>query len=123
MSSKFSRSLWIAALMILVVVILAACAPAPTPAPTAAPPTAAPAPTSAPVATAATQPTAAPQPTTAPTAAPTKAPKPLVIGYTESKTGTQQVASQKQSQGLNLWLDDVKKAGGIKLKDGTVYMP
>ena len=113
MPSKFSRSLWIAALMILVVVILAACAPAPTPAPTAAPPTAAPAPISAPVATSAPQ----------PTAAPAKAPKPLVIGYTESKTGAQQVASQKQSQGLNLWLDDVKKAGGIKLKDGTVYMP
>jgi ABC-type branched-subunit amino acid transport system substrate-binding protein len=105
MPSKFSRSLWIAALMILVVVILAACAPAPTPAPTAAPPTAAPA------------------PTTAPTAVPTKAPKPLVIGYTESKTGAQQVSSQKQTQGLNLWLDDVTKAGGIKLKDGTVYLP
>ena len=58
------------ALTLIVLIALAACAPAPTPAPTAAPPTAAPAqPTAAPA-----QPTAAPKPTTAPTAAPTAAP-------------------------------------------------
>ena len=51
------------ALTLVVLIALAACAPAPTPAPTAAPPTAAP-----------VQPTAAPKPTTAPTAAPTTAP-------------------------------------------------
>ncbi|OGO38949.1 MAG: hypothetical protein A2Z03_05755, partial [Chloroflexi bacterium RBG_16_56_8] len=49
--------------------------------------------------------------------------KKLLIGFTASQTGAQQVASQKQTEGLQLWLDDVKKAGGIKLKDGTVYMP
>jgi branched-chain amino acid transport system substrate-binding protein len=46
-----------------------------------------------------------------------------MIGYTASQTGAQQVSSQKQIEGLQLWLDDVKKAGGIKLKDGTVIMP
>ena len=89
-------------LTLLVLVILAACAPAPTPVPTAAPPT------------------AAPQATSAPKAA---EPKKLLVGFTASQTGAQQVASQKQTEGLQLWLDDVKKAGGIKLKDGTVYMP
>ncbi len=123
MLNKTPRLLWIAALLI-ALVILAACAPAPAPAPTAAPPTAAPAaPTTAPAPTSAPAPTVAPLPTTAPTAAPAKAPQPLLIGYTESKTGAQQLASKKQVEGLNLWLDDVKKAGGIKLKDGTVYMP
>jgi ABC-type branched-subunit amino acid transport system substrate-binding protein len=101
-------------LTLLAIALLIGCAPAPTPAPTAAPPTA------APVATTAPAPTTA---AAAPTAAPTTAPKRLLIGYTESKTGAQQVASQKQSEGLNLWLDNVKKAGGIKLKDGTSYLP
>lgn len=96
---KISRILWI---VVLVAAILAACAPAPTPAPTPAPPTAAPKPTEAPVA---------------------KEPKKLLLGFTASQTGAQQVASKKQIEGLQLWLDDVKKAGGIKLKDGTVYMP
>ncbi len=148
---RTNRWIWIG-MIVLVMAVLAACSPAPTPVPTAAPPTAAPkpttapAPTTAPVAAATTAPTAAataaPKPTTAPTTAATTAAsssassasssassaapanaKTLTIGYTESKTGAQQVASQKQTEGLNLWLDDVKKAGGIKLKDGTVYMP
>jgi ABC-type branched-subunit amino acid transport system substrate-binding protein len=55
------------------------------------------------------------------TAAP--APKTLTIGFTESKTGSQNVASKKQTEGINLWVDEVTKAGGIKLKDGTVLMP
>lgn len=122
---RMVRVLWIA---LFVVTILAACA-APTPAPTAAPPTAAPKPTEAPKPTATTPPqaTAAPAPTTAP--APTAAPKPpaeakkLLLGFTASQTGAQQVASKKQIEGLQLWLDDVKKAGGIKLKDGTTYLP
>jgi len=121
---KISRALWIS--VILATLILTACAPAPTPAPTAAPPTTAPKPTEVPKPTEAAKPTTAPQATTAPTAAPTAAPKPpksLLIGYTASQTGAQQVASQKQIEGLQLWLDDVKKAGGIKLKDGTVFMP
>jgi branched-chain amino acid transport system substrate-binding protein len=97
--SRKSRALWIS--LILVLLVAAACAPAPqaTPAP---------------------QPTQAAQPTQAPKPA---EPKKLVIGFTASQTGAQQVASKKQIEGLQLWLDDVKKAGGIKLKDGTVYMP
>jgi branched-chain amino acid transport system substrate-binding protein len=120
--SKFPRLLWIGVLLI--VLILTACA-APTAAPTSAPPTKAPAPaaTTAP----ATAPTTAPAvaPTTAPAAAtkPPVAAKKLLVGFTASQTGAQQVASKKQVEGLQLWLDDVNKAGGIKLKDGTVYMP
>ncbi len=104
--------------------ILVACA-APTAAPTSAPPTKAPAPvtTSAPAATSApSAATKAPEPTKA-AAAPAGPAKKLLIGFTASQTGAQQVASKKQVEGLQLWLDDVKKAGGIKLKDGTVYMP
>ncbi|MBI3537340.1 MAG: amino acid ABC transporter substrate-binding protein [Chloroflexi bacterium] len=98
-----NRKLFLMLALILVLsAISVACAPAPAPAATSAP--------------AATQAPAA-------TAAPTKAPKTLLVGFTESKTGAQNVASKKQVEGLNLWLDTVKKAGGIKLKDGTVYIP
>jgi ABC-type branched-subunit amino acid transport system substrate-binding protein len=50
-------------------------------------------------------------------------PKTIVIGFTASQTGAQNVASEKQIEGLQLWLDDVTKAGGIKLKDGSTVMP
>ena len=132
MHNRTFRLLGTFALLILVLAIIAACAPAPTPAPTAAPPTKAPASSSAaPASSASSAASSAPASSSvasvAPTAVPpTKAPavaKPLLIGFTESKTGAQQVSSQKQTQGLNLWLDDVTKAGGIKLKDGSVYMP
>ena len=49
--------------------------------------------------------------------------KTLSIGFTNSQTGAQQVASTKQTEGIKLWVDQVTKAGGIKLKDGTVLMP
>ena len=49
--------------------------------------------------------------------------KTVVIGFTASQTGAQNVASNKQTEGIKLWVDDVKKAGGIKLKDGTVLTP
>jgi ABC-type branched-subunit amino acid transport system substrate-binding protein len=63
--------------------------------------------------------------TTAPGASPSQAAvtKNLVIGFTASQTGAQNVASNKQTEGIKLWVDDVTKAGGIKLKDGTVLMP
>src|SRR5262245_12805991 len=71
--------------------------------------------------------TAAPSaaPSAAGTAAATAAaaPKTLNIGFTNSQTGAQQVASQKQTKGIKLKVDQVTKAGGIKLKDGTVLMP
>jgi len=64
-------------------------------------------------------------PSAAPSAA-TNAPtvtKTLNIGFTNSQTGAQRVASTKQTEGIKLWVDQVTKAGGIKLKDGTVLMP
>lgn len=56
-------------------------------------------------------------------ATPSPAAKQLIIGFTASQTGAQNVASNKQTEGIKLWVDDVKKAGGIKLKDGTVLLP
>src|SRR5438067_11196578 len=56
-------------------------------------------------------------------AAPAAVTKTLNVGFTNSQTGAQQVASQKQTEGIKLWVDQVTKAGGIKLKDGTVLMP
>ena len=50
-------------------------------------------------------------------------PQKITLGFTASQTGAQNVASQKQIEGLQLWLADVQKAGGIKLKDGSVVMP
>ncbi len=43
----------------------------------------------------------------------------VVIGYTASKTGKQEVPSRGQTRGLELWLDQVNKEG-VKLEDGTV---
>ncbi len=45
--------------------------------------------------------------------------KQLVIGFTTSQTGRFNVESVRQKNGLQLWMDDVNKAGGIKLSDGT----
>lgn len=56
-------------------------------------------------------------------ATPAPVAKTLIIGFTASQTGAQNVASNKQTEGIKLWVDDVKKAGGIKLKDGTVLLP
>src|SRR5512135_1936033 len=42
-----------------------------------------------------------------------------VIGFTASKTGSLNVESTRQTNGLNLWIKQVNEAGGIKLKDGT----
>jgi ABC-type branched-subunit amino acid transport system substrate-binding protein len=60
--------------------------------------------------------------TAAPSAGTTSTgPKKLIIGFTTSQTGSLNKESKEQIQGLQLWLDDVKKAGGIKLKDGATY--
>jgi ABC-type branched-subunit amino acid transport system substrate-binding protein len=45
--------------------------------------------------------------------------KNLVIGFTTSQTGALNVESTRQKDGLQLWIDDVNKDGGIKLSDGT----
>ena len=44
----------------------------------------------------------------------------LVIGYTASNTGSLNVSSVRQGNGLKLWMDQVNQAGGIKLSNGTV---
>ncbi|MEW5940472.1 MAG: amino acid ABC transporter substrate-binding protein [Chloroflexota bacterium] len=86
--------------------VLAACAPKPTP--TAAPP-----PTQKPTQAAATEEPTATQP-------PVPVEKTITIGFTSSLTGSQEVSSKRQVAGLNLWLQQVNEAGGVKLSDGTV---
>jgi ABC-type branched-subunit amino acid transport system substrate-binding protein len=70
---------------------------------------------------------APPEATTAPEAEPTAPPeqpageeKTVVIGFTTSQTGSQNVASVRQVDGLMLWMNEVNDAGGIQLSDGTV---
>ena len=53
----------------------------------------------------------------------TSGPKTLKIGFTASQTGAQELTSKRQVEGIKLWADQVAKAGGIKLKDGTVLTP
>ncbi len=45
--------------------------------------------------------------------------KTIVIGYTVSQSGSLNVESVRQQNGLELWVKDVNDAGGIKLSDGT----
>ena len=51
---------------------------------------------------------------------PAMAEKTVVIGFTSSLTGKQEVSSKRQVNGFTLWMDQVNAAGGIKLSDGTV---
>lgn len=98
----FHKSLAPVALALIISILLGACKATPTPTP--APPT----PTKAPVAT------------EAPTATPTPREITIVIGFTESQTGSLNVPSVRQAKGLRLWMDQVNAAGGIRLSDGTV---
>jgi len=59
------------------------------------------------------------QPPAAPPATESVA-KILTVGYTTSQTGSYNVSSTRQVNGLNLWMKEVNDAGGIKLSDGTV---
>jgi branched-chain amino acid transport system substrate-binding protein len=68
-------------------------------------------------------------PTEEPQAAETEEPKSeepmgeevtVVIGFTSSLTGNQEVSSKRQVNGFQLWLDQINEAGGITLSDGTV---
>ncbi|MFZ1398227.1 MAG: amino acid ABC transporter substrate-binding protein, partial [Candidatus Promineifilaceae bacterium] len=43
----------------------------------------------------------------------------IVIGFTASQTGSQNVSSTRQVNGLNLWMSELNAAGGIALSDGT----
>lgn len=102
MNHRFLKML---ALLLLASMLLGACAPQVTEAPAAAP-TEAPA-TGAPATEAPAQPAAAEEQT-------------VVIGFTSSLTGSQEVSSKRQVAGFNLWMDQINDAGGIKLSDGTV---
>ena len=44
----------------------------------------------------------------------------VVIGFTSSLTGAQEVSSKRQVNGFLLWMNQVNEAGGITLSDGTV---
>jgi ABC-type branched-subunit amino acid transport system substrate-binding protein len=57
---------------------------------------------------------ATPAPTEAQTA------KTVTIGFTTSQTGSLNVESTRQTNGLKLWMDQVNQAGGVKLADGTM---
>ncbi|MBM4422032.1 MAG: hypothetical protein FJ030_01405 [Chloroflexi bacterium] len=106
------KLLTLISLLAITALTLAACGTSATPAATEAPP-----PTTAP------QPTAeepAAQPTEAPTAVPPPAPVTLTIGFTSSLTGSQEVSSKRQVNGLNLWMQQINDAGGLVLADGTV---
>jgi ABC-type branched-subunit amino acid transport system substrate-binding protein len=56
---------------------------------------------------------------TQPTAAAEAKAKSILIGFTASQTGKLNVEAIRQINGLNLWVEQVNKAGGIKLPDGT----
>jgi branched-chain amino acid transport system substrate-binding protein len=58
------------------------------------------------------------EPTTAPEASAEE--KTMVIGFTTSQTGSYNVSSLRQVNGLRLWMDEVNGAGGVTLSDGTV---
>ena len=44
----------------------------------------------------------------------------VVIGFTSSLTGAQEVSSKRQVNGFLLWMNQVNEAGGLTLSDGTV---
>ncbi len=44
----------------------------------------------------------------------------VVLGFTASQTGKYAKESKEQVQGIQLWLQDLEKKGGLKLPDGTV---
>jgi len=46
--------------------------------------------------------------------------KTVIIGFTASQTGKLNVEGMRQINGLNLWIEQVNAAGGVKLADGTV---
>ncbi|MHB9072673.1 MAG: amino acid ABC transporter substrate-binding protein [Desulfobaccales bacterium] len=45
--------------------------------------------------------------------------KTILIGFTASQTGKFNVEAIRQINGLNLWMEQVNAAGGIKMPDGT----
>ncbi len=96
-------------LLIVMGALLTACGSSETPAEPAAP--------AADTAPAASDSTAAEEPAAAEPAAPEETT--LMIGFTTSQTGKQNVSSTRQVNGLMLWMDQVNEAGGLELSDGT----
>ncbi len=43
----------------------------------------------------------------------------VVIGFTSSLTGSQEVSSKRQVNGFLLWMNQINEAGGVTLGDGT----
>lgn len=43
----------------------------------------------------------------------------VTIGFTSSLTGSMEVSSKRQVNGLTLWMDQINAAGGVPLSDGT----
>ena len=43
----------------------------------------------------------------------------VVIGFTASQTGTLNIESARQVNGLTLWIEEVNRSGGVTLADGT----
>jgi ABC-type branched-subunit amino acid transport system substrate-binding protein len=92
-------------LLLTLVFIAAQCAPAPTEPP-------------APAAPAEEEMAATQVPEEEPVPAPTA--QTVVVGFTTSQTGSYNVSSTRQVNGLQLWMEHVNDAGGIELSDGTV---
>jgi ABC-type branched-subunit amino acid transport system substrate-binding protein len=94
--------------LVAVTLLAAACAsPTPAPAPTQPPP---------PPAQATSE---EPMPTEMPTEAPMQEVT-LSIGFTTSQTGSLNVESVRQEDGLKLWMDQVNNAGGIQVGNSMV---
>ncbi len=53
-------------------------------------------------------------------AAPAATTRTVTIGFTASQTGSLNVESTRQINGLNLWIEQVNAGGGVKLPDGSV---
>jgi ABC-type branched-subunit amino acid transport system substrate-binding protein len=51
---------------------------------------------------------------------PTMEEQTVVVGFTSSLTGSQEVSSKRQVNGFNLWMEQVNEVGGVTLSDGTV---
>ena len=80
------------------------------------------APTEEPASPAPVEPAAPAEPATAEPAAPAEpvmVEKTVVIGFTSSLTGNQEVSSKRQVNGFLLWMNQVNEAGGVTLSDGT----
>ena len=135
-----AKSFPLIAMLILVSLVLASCAPTPAPAPTAAPATAVPATAVPPTAVppTAVPPTAAPEPTKAPAAAeptkapaavePTKVPPPpapefIEVGASIPLTGKYGSLGTQVKTGYAYAVADVNAAGGIYVKEYDKKIP